>query len=98
MLDHIILVIDDKSTLRTYIVSNDQITSVEPILLRHPPVGEADQPDLSYRQGPYVKRNPEDAVAEEYAKVRDLPFLVSPEIFADLGSTKMGETAFRKNI
>jgi hypothetical protein len=99
MLDHIILVIDDKSTLKTYIVSNDKITTVEPVLLRHPRVREAyDEPDLSYRQGPYVKQNPEEKVSEEYANVRNLAFLVSPEIPADLGSTKTGEAAFRKNI
>ena len=35
MLDHIILVMDDTSTGRTYIVSNDQIKSVDPVRFPH---------------------------------------------------------------
>ncbi|HUI55903.1 MAG TPA: DUF4157 domain-containing protein [Bryobacteraceae bacterium] len=104
MLDHIILVIDDKSTGRTYIVSNDRITSVDPVQLP-PTVRDPDEePDprrhgISSMKGGYVKRDPGEAVTEEYANVRNLPYLVSPQIEADLGSTtSKSEGAFRADI
>jgi hypothetical protein len=100
MLDHIILVMDDTSTDRTYIVSNDQITSVDPAKLPPPVSAEVQgSPEYAARsgEGGRVKRDSGPAEARAYASVRNLPYLVSPEVFAPLGSTDKSDAAFRKD-
>ena len=71
MLDHVILAMNDTSTHRNYIVSNDQITAVD------------------------AGADPGEAVTKAYTGVRALPYLASPQITADLGSTEKSDQAFR---
>jgi hypothetical protein len=102
MLDHTILVIDDKTTAQTYVVSNDRITRIDPITLAHPREsmgsGAYDESDSDVRKRSYVKPDSEETVAREYAAVRNLPFIVSPVVKVDLGSTQTKERAFHDQI
>jgi hypothetical protein len=101
MLDHIVLVIDDKTTAQTYVVSNDRITRIDPITLAHPRESQAgtyDESDTDVRKRSYIKPDSEETVAREYASVRDLPFIVSPVIPVDLGSTRTKERVFHDQI
>src|SRR4029450_2434865 len=92
MLDHIILVMEDKSTAQSYVVSNDRITRLGARRMRPPrrSLGEvtSEESDYDFGNQPYIKPDPGEAVTREYASVRNLPFIVSPEIQVDLGSTR----------
>lgn len=96
MLDHIILVMEDKSTRQSYVVSNDRIVRGDPVALP-PPRRSVYEPTLDENDSdyqPYLLPDVGALVTREYAAVRDLPFIVSPEVQVDLGST--GKTTGRK--
>jgi hypothetical protein len=102
MLDHVILVMEDKSTLQTYVISNDSITRQDPVHLPIPrrSLGEVTDEESAYDVGGkgYIAPDTGTAVTREYGAVRGLPFIVSPEIQLDLGSTKTAKRKFHDKV
>jgi hypothetical protein len=105
LLDHIILVITDKATGESYLVNNDQITKISR------PIGYAPQFTGPEGMGPTVCLGSEDAVipppkapdldeevAKQYALFRDLPYLVSPVNYLELGSTADAASTFKAAV
>ena len=102
LLDHIILVITDKAADESYLVNNDQITKISR------PVGYAPQFTRPRGMSPNVDLFLEDPVmpppkapdldeevAKQYALFRDLPYLVSPVNYLELGSTSDTASTFK---
>jgi hypothetical protein len=102
LLDHVILVITDNATGDSYLVNNDQITKVAR------PVGYAPQFTRPEGMSPNVDLFLEDPtmpppkapdldeeVARQYAQLRDLPYLVTPVNYLELGSTSDPASSFK---
>jgi hypothetical protein len=106
-LDHVTLIIDDKSTAETYLVNNDTVTRLNqtipesylrpffrPIPSQREWTGTYD--DQSVTAPPWVV--PEKEVPKEYADLRGLPYLATPFFFSDLGSTKDSVETFHSGV
>jgi len=78
MLDHVMLIVTDQATKDFYLVNNNQIIPV-----KQPPAG-ATPPAV----------NVDEEVMRQYSILRNLPFLVSPINYLELGSTATAEGAF----
>jgi hypothetical protein len=105
LLDHIVLVIRDNSADEYYLVNNDRITRYskppyyEPSVRRPPNLPEHirlhfEDPPMPPPKLPDL----EEKVGEQYAMVRNLPYLVSPVTYLDTGTTRDSIGSFKSNI
>ncbi len=103
LLDHIILVITDKEADESYLVNNDQITKIsrpvgyEPQFTRPPGMSPwvnlfLEDPVMPPPKAPDL----DEEVVKQYALLRDLPYLVSPVNYLELGSTPDTASTFKR--
>jgi hypothetical protein len=101
-LDHVTLIISDKSTGDYYLVNNNEITRIErptgfaPQFRRPsnlPPSADVflEDPVIVPPQRPAL----EDEVVKQYASIRDLDYLVTPTNYIEVGSTADTAGTFR---
>jgi Domain of unknown function (DUF4157) len=102
LLDHIVLIIADDAAGQWYYVSNDQITPIPrtagfiPLFPR--PEGLPRSVDVFNEDPPaQAPKDPDrdEQVGKQYGELRDLPYLIVPINYADLGSTKDRADAFK---
>jgi hypothetical protein len=103
LLDHVIMVIADKTSGTTYFVNNELITRVAPTPGFAPefprPPGLPPTADVFLEDPPPVPPKSVDVdeeVGKQYMLVRDLPYLITPANYLPIGTTADKPADFKK--
>jgi hypothetical protein len=103
LLDHVILVIADKTSGATYFVNNELITRREPTTGYAPQFQRPERlprtADVFLEDPPAVPPKPVDVdeeVGAQYMLVRNLPYLITPTNYLQIGTTADKPADFKK--
>jgi hypothetical protein len=99
-LDHVTLIISDGRD--AYLVNNDQIALVPIAFAGDCPPLKENEPGAAENPGPFcappASVDLEKEVAKQYSSLRNLPYLVTPVVYQELGKTGNPEKAFHDTI